>query len=79
MQRRIFVGAAGAAAVTSFGIIGRAQAQAITLGQDEATSLIYGMPRVAYERGAVMYQVALPSMADAILDVCSELKSAANQ
>jgi two-component system chemotaxis response regulator CheB len=40
------------------------------LGQDEHTSLIYGMPRAAFERGAVMRQSALNHMADAILDAC---------
>ena len=46
------------------------KAGAITLGQDEASSLIYGMPRVAFERGAVMRQFSLSHMADAILDAC---------
>ncbi|MCK9907768.1 chemotaxis response regulator protein-glutamate methylesterase [Microbacteriaceae bacterium K1510] len=41
-----------------------------TLGQDEQSSLIYGMPRAAFERGAVMKQFSLVRMADAILDVC---------
>lgn len=41
-----------------------------TLGQDEQSSLIYGMPRAAFERGAVMRQFPLVRMADAILDVC---------
>jgi two-component system chemotaxis response regulator CheB len=44
---------------------------AITLGQDEASSLIYGMPRAAFERGAVMRQHPLTHMADAILDACN--------
>ena len=46
------------------------QAGAVTLGQDEASSLIYGMPRVAFERGGVMQQHPLSQMADAILDAC---------
>jgi len=41
-----------------------------TLGQDEQSSLIYGMPRAAFERGAVMKQFSLVRMSDAILDVC---------
>ena len=41
-----------------------------TIGQDEASSLIYGMPRVAFERGAVMRQCSLSQVADAILDAC---------
>lgn len=39
-----------------------------TLGQDAESSLIYGMPRAAFERGAVMRQYPLARMADAILD-----------
>lgn len=41
-----------------------------TIGQDEASSLIYGMPHVAFERGAVMRQCPLNQVADAILDAC---------
>jgi two-component system, chemotaxis family, protein-glutamate methylesterase/glutaminase len=37
-----------------------------TLGQDEATSIVYGMPRVAWELGGVMEQVPLDRMAQAI-------------
>ena len=29
----------------------------ITLGQDEASSVVYGMPKVAFEMGHVMEQV----------------------
>jgi two-component system chemotaxis response regulator CheB len=46
------------------------EAGGTTLGQDEASSLVYGMPRVALERGAVMRQYPLSRMADAILDAC---------
>ena len=35
------------------------EAGAITLGQDEQSSVVYGMPRVAYEIGAVQEQLAL--------------------
>ncbi len=37
-----------------------------TLGQDEASSVVYGIPRVAWERGAVMKQVSLRDMAETI-------------
>ncbi len=37
-----------------------------TLGQDEASSIVYGMPRVAWEMGGVMEQVALKDMAKKI-------------
>jgi len=32
---------------------------AYTIGQDEASSVIYGMPKVAYEKGAVLEQLPL--------------------
>lgn len=37
-----------------------------TIGQDEGSSIVYGMPRVAWEMGGVMEQVSLPNMAEAI-------------
>ena len=37
-----------------------------TLGQDEESSIVYGMPKVAYEYGGVQRQVPLSDMADAI-------------
>jgi two-component system chemotaxis response regulator CheB len=52
------------------GLLEMRNAGAITLGQDEASSLIYGMPRAAFERGAVVRQYALTQMADAIMDAC---------
>ena len=38
----------------------------VTLGQDEPSSVVYGMPRVAYEMGHVMEQVPLERMAGRI-------------
>jgi two-component system chemotaxis response regulator CheB len=43
------------------------QAGALTIGQDEATSLIYGMPKAAFEAGAVERQLPLDRIATAIL------------
>lgn len=37
-----------------------------TIGQDEASAVVYGMPRVAYEMGGIMEQVSLKNMAAAI-------------
>jgi two-component system, chemotaxis family, protein-glutamate methylesterase/glutaminase len=54
------------------GLLEMRQAGAVTLGQDEKSSLIYGMPRAAFERGAVMKQVALERMAASILSACSD-------
>ena len=42
---------------------------AVTLGQDEVSSVIYGMPKVAFEMGAVTYQVGLSKMAGKIYSV----------
>jgi two-component system, chemotaxis family, protein-glutamate methylesterase/glutaminase len=52
------------------GLLELRRAGGVTLGQDEESSLIYGMPRAAFERGAVIRQHALSRMADAILDAC---------
>ena len=52
------------------GLLQLRNAGAMTFGQDEASSLIYGMPRVAFERGAVVYQYSLSRMAEAVLDAC---------
>ncbi|MDR0655910.1 MAG: chemotaxis response regulator protein-glutamate methylesterase [Treponema sp.] len=41
----------------------------MTLGQDEHSAVVYGMPRVAYELGHVMEQVSLENMARRICDV----------
>jgi len=46
------------------------QAKGITLGQDESSSLVYGMPRAAFERGSVMRQYTLAEMGDAIIEAC---------
>ncbi|MCR5176057.1 MAG: chemotaxis-specific protein-glutamate methyltransferase CheB [Anaerovibrio sp.] len=45
------------------------QAGCVTLGQDEATAVVYGMPRVAYEMGGVVQQVPLHGMAKMITAV----------
>ncbi len=52
------------------GLLELRRAGGITLGQDEQSALIYGMPRAAFECGAVMRQCPLAQMADAILDAC---------
>jgi two-component system chemotaxis response regulator CheB len=54
------------------GMLELRKARAITLGQDEASSLVYGMPRVAFEIGGVMRQYPLNEMADAILDATAQ-------
>jgi two-component system, chemotaxis family, protein-glutamate methylesterase/glutaminase len=48
------------------GLLAMRQAGARTLGQDEASCVVYGMPRVAWEIGAVGRQLSLDAIAGAI-------------
>jgi two-component system, chemotaxis family, protein-glutamate methylesterase/glutaminase len=52
------------------GLLAMRQAGARTLGQDEASSVVYGMPRSAFELQAVMKQASLSAMAGEILEAC---------
>ncbi len=45
------------------GLAAMRKAGARTIGQDASTCVVYGMPRVAYELGAVEYQEKLPDIA----------------
>ena len=45
------------------GLLAMRKAGAKTIGQDESTCVVYGMPKVAYDIGAVQYQVKLPEIA----------------
>lgn len=54
------------------GLLEMRNAGATTFGQDKETSLIYGMPQVAMACGAVMQQLPLREMADAILAACGK-------
>lgn len=47
-----------------------------TLGQDEQTAIVYGMPKVAWELGAVQKQVPLEQMAAEISQLANEQKPA---
>jgi two-component system chemotaxis response regulator CheB len=49
------------------GLLALRQAGAETIGQDEASCVVYGMPRAALEIGAVMRQLPLEHIADRIL------------
>jgi two-component system chemotaxis response regulator CheB len=46
-------------------------AGATTIGQDETTSVIYGMPRVAFEIGAVERHLPLNAIGEHILALCN--------
>jgi two-component system chemotaxis response regulator CheB len=49
------------------GLLAMRRAGARTLGQDEATSVVYGMPKVAFELGAVERQAPLDRLAAELL------------
>lgn len=42
-----------------------------TFGQDEASCIVYGMPKAAFELGAVEKELPLDKLSAAILDVCA--------
>ena len=49
------------------GLAAMRQSGAETIGQDEASSIVYGMPKAAFEIGAVERQLPLPAIADQII------------
>ncbi|WP_428687693.1 protein-glutamate methylesterase/protein-glutamine glutaminase [Roseibium sp.] len=59
------------------GLLAMRQAGARTLGQNEASSVVYGMPRVAQEIGAVEEQLSLSQIPRRILDICVSEKGKA--
>ncbi len=48
------------------GLLEMRRSGAYTIGQDEASCIVYGMPMVAYNQGAVCRQVSLDSVPEAI-------------
>lgn len=52
------------------GMLAMRQTGATTLGQSEASCVVYGMPKRAWELGAVQKQYALADMARAIVKAC---------
>lgn len=51
------------------------KAGGLTLGQDEVTSIVYGMPKVAWELGHVMEQVPLSKMAERICTLAKDYQT----
>lgn len=49
------------------GLLKMRNAGAYTIGQDEQTSVVYGMPGVAFNKGAVITQLPLEKIADEII------------
>jgi two-component system chemotaxis response regulator CheB len=53
------------------GLLALRQAGARTLGQDEASCVVYGMPKAAFELGAVETQAPVERIGALALDLCS--------
>ncbi|HTJ56607.1 MAG TPA: chemotaxis response regulator protein-glutamate methylesterase [Devosiaceae bacterium] len=53
------------------------EAGAYTVGQSQASALVYGMPRVAFEEGAVVEQAPVEAIAARLVAALGRLKSAA--
>ena len=54
------------------GLLAMRQAGGRTLGQDEASCVVYGMPKAAFELGAVERQLPLHRLSPAILELCAD-------
>ncbi|MEN6622197.1 MAG: chemotaxis response regulator protein-glutamate methylesterase [Smithella sp.] len=54
------------------GMLEMKEAGAYTIGQDEATCVVYGMPQEAFKRGAVDKVLPLEGIADKVLLKCKE-------
>lgn len=57
------------------GLLEMRRAGAETIGQDEDTCVVYGMPKVANDIGAVKYQVPLPGIANKIYTLLNRMPS----
>ena len=55
------------------GLLAMRQAGARTIGQDESTCVVYGMPKVAYDMGAVEYQEKLSDVAKRTYSVLNRM------
>lgn len=55
------------------GLLKMRQAGAFTLGESEASCVVYGMPRAAFELGAIKRQCHLRDMASEILKSCAQI------
>ena len=51
------------------GMLKMRQEGAFNIGQDEQSCVVYGMPRAAYELGAVNRQLPLANIAGYIMDI----------
>lgn len=56
------------------GLLEMRKAGAITIGEDEASCVVYGMPKVAYDIGAVQYQTSLTAIAGKVYSALNNKK-----
>lgn len=56
------------------GLLKMRRAGAYTIGQDEASCVVYGMPQVAYQRGAVARQLPLSLIVGELIRVVNQRK-----
>jgi two-component system chemotaxis response regulator CheB len=54
------------------GLLAMRKAGARTIGQDESTSVVYGMPRAAFDLGAVERQLPLEKLGPAIRNLTNK-------
>lgn len=54
------------------GLLEMRKAGAETIGQDEESCIVYGMPKVAYEIGAVKYQAGLSNIAGKVYNILNK-------
>ena len=55
------------------GLLDMRNAGAVTIAQDEATSVVFGMPKEAIARGAAMFVHPLPAIAPAVLETIARM------
>ena len=54
------------------GLLEMRNAGALTIGQNEASCVVYGMPKVAYDIGAVQSQLDLTAIAGKVYSLLSK-------
>ena len=52
------------------GLLAMRRNGSFTIGQDEESCVVYGMPRVAFEMGAVCREASIAEIPNLLLDLC---------
>ena len=55
------------------GLLAMRRAGAQTIGQDEKSCVVYGMPKVAFDIGAVIQQASLENIANKVYNVFNSM------